>query len=86
MSYLGEALNSMKDIRLTDGIECFTCTMVTIDELGPAEAMDNTGARYYRDDYDDTWTNDAVESLIMIHDGEGDEEAMNRLLAKKVTL
>ena len=66
-------------IRLTNGTECFTCTITATDELGPAELMDNNGTRYYRDDYNGGWTSDAAEeSVTAIADGETDQAAKAR--------
>jgi hypothetical protein len=72
----------MENIRLTNGTECFTCTVMATDEQGPAELMDCNGARYYRDDYSNGWTSDAAEELVtVIREGESDEDAKARLMA-----
>lgn len=69
-------------IRLTNGTECFSCTVVATDEIGPAELMDSRGGRYDRDDYNGGWrSEDAGESLTVIADNETDEAAKARVLA-----
>ena len=69
------------NIRLTNGTECFACTVTATDEQGPAELMDSNGAKYYRDDYNGGWTSDAAEeSVTAIEAGETDEAAKERLL------
>ena len=71
----------MKHIRLTNGTECFTCTVAATDENGAAELMDNNGARYFRDDYNGGWKSDAAEeSVTAIEADETDEQAKERLL------
>ena len=73
----------MENIRLTNGTECFTCTVTATDERGPAELMDSNGARYYRDDYNGGWASDAADELVtVIRDGESDEDAKARILAE----
>jgi hypothetical protein len=70
----------MENIRLTNGTEFFTCTVTATDEQGPAELMDNNGAKYYHD-YNGGWTSDAAEeSVTAIEAGETDEAAKERLL------
>lgn len=71
----------MEHIRLTNGTECFTCTVAATDENGAAELMDNNGARYFRDDYNGGWKSDAAEeSVTAIEAAETDEQAKERLL------
>jgi len=73
-----------KSLRLTNGTECFTCTVTATDERGAAELMDCNGARYYRDDYHDGWISDAAEELVtVIREGESDEDAKSRCLAQE---
>jgi hypothetical protein len=73
----------MSTVRMTNGTECFTCTVTATDEQGPAEAMDSNGARYYRDDYSSGWTSDAAEECVtLIREGESDEDAKARLMAE----
>jgi hypothetical protein len=74
----------MENIRLTNGIECFTCTVTATDERGPAELMDCNGGKYFRDDYKGGWTSDVAEELVtVIREGESDEDAKARLLAQE---
>ena len=76
----------MENIRLTNGTECFTCTVTATDEQGPAELMDSNGARYYRDDYNGGWTSDAADELVTaIEAGESDEDAKERLAEEMKT-
>jgi len=76
-------MNSTTSLRLTNGTECFTCTVAATDEQGPAELMDSNGARYYRDDYNGGWTSDAADELVTeIREDEADEQAKARVLAE----
>lgn len=70
-------------IRLTNGTECFGCTVTATDEIGPAELMDSRGGRYNRDDYNGGWISDVADELVtVIRDDESDEDAKARVLAE----